>query len=389
MRYPLIKNNITREDLDLVIDYLRQDDPILTNGPRVRDFEIAWSEWLGIKYSVFVNSGASANLLTLLALKALERKRRRILVPAFTWSSDINSIILAGFEPVFLDIDLKNLAMSVDQILSNLNDDVAAVFLTHALGFNGLDDRVINECEARSIRLIEDVCESHGAKYNNRKVGTFGWASNFSFYYAHHMSTIEGGMVCTNDEELYEMFRMIRSHGLVREIHSPILRAEWEQKFPDLNPNFIFAVPALNVRNTEIGGIIGCSQLKRLDRNIERRNENFFSLLSELDPKKYITNYDTEGASNYAFSVIISPNSTIPREHVFNRLKESGIDSRLGSVGGGNQLRQPYLRSALSENFWERFPVTDYIHFKGLYIGNHPELDAQDIKYIANVLNNI
>src|SRR3990167_6443286 len=198
MKYPLMRNNILREDLDVVIDYLKQDDPILTHGANIRAFEEEWSAWLGVKYSVFVNSGASANLLTLAILKIKHPNGGEVITPPLGWVSDVAAVLQNGFTPVFVDIDPKTLAMDSNKILAKLNSKTRAVLLTHVQGFNGLTDELVEELKRHNIPLIEDVCESHGATHNGQKLGSFGWVSNFSFYYAHHMSTIEGGMICTN-----------------------------------------------------------------------------------------------------------------------------------------------------------------------------------------------
>ena len=200
MKYPLMRNNIMREDLDAMIEHLRQDDPILTNGPMCKRFEQAWSEWLGVKYSVFVNSGASANLLSMTALKIKYPQGGEVIVPPLTWISDVSSVLQCGFTPVFVDVDIDTLGMNIDGILDAITDKTRAVFLSHIQGFNALTDELITELKKRNILLIEDVCESHGATHKGQLCGSFGWMSNFSFYYAHHMTTIEGGMVCTDDE---------------------------------------------------------------------------------------------------------------------------------------------------------------------------------------------
>ncbi|SVD83165.1 uncharacterized protein METZ01_LOCUS436019, partial [marine metagenome] len=262
---PLMRNNILREDLDAVIKHLKQDDPILTNGPNVRAFEEEWSEWLGVKYSVFVNSGSSANLLTMAILKIYFPQGGEVIVPSLTWISDISSVLQNGFTPVFVDTDPHSLAMNSKEVLLKITEKTRAVFLTHAQGFDGLTDELINELKLKNIALIEDVCESHGASHNNQKAGSIGWISNFSFFYAHHMSTIEGGMISTNDSEVYQQLRMLRSHGMVRESDDPEVQKAYQKANPDLNPDFIFSFPAYNFRNNEIGGIIGRSQLKRLD----------------------------------------------------------------------------------------------------------------------------
>src|SRR2546426_808153 len=234
-----MKNNITRADLNAVIDFLKGDDLVLTQAQNVQAFEAEWSAWLGVRYSVFVNSGASANLLTLCALREA-RGLGEVIVPPLTWVSDIASVIQCGFTPVFADISLRTLGMDMDEVIDRITPRTKAEFLTHVLGYNALTQRLLDELVARGIQLIEDVCESHGATFNGRKLGTFGLMSNFSFYYAHHMSTIEGGMVCTDDPRLYQRLRMLRSHGLVREASDAALREEYQQEHPDLSADFIF-----------------------------------------------------------------------------------------------------------------------------------------------------
>src|SRR5205823_12172663 len=234
------RNNIARADLDAVCALLRQDDPVLTQGRHVRAFEREWSDWLGVKYSVFVNSGSSANLVTLAALKELHGGGE-VIVPTLTWVSDIASVLHCGFEPVFVDIDPRTLGMDAGQVLARLTPRTRAVFLTHVLGYNALSRRLLDELKARKVALLEDVCESHGATFEGKKLGTFGLASNFSFYYAHHLSTIEGGMVCTDDADLYELLRMLRGHGMVRELESASRRRQFIDAYPDLNPDYIFA----------------------------------------------------------------------------------------------------------------------------------------------------
>ena len=175
--------------------------PKLTAGEKVYQFEKKWSKWLGVKYSVFVNSGSSANFLTLAALKIfLNNNKNEIIVPPLTWNSDIVSVLVNSFKPVFVDINLNNLAMNVDQIKRKINKNTAAIFLSHIQGFNGLSKELLKIVKKENILLIEDVCESHGSENGKIKCGNFGIASNFSFYYAHHMTTIEGGMISTNNK---------------------------------------------------------------------------------------------------------------------------------------------------------------------------------------------
>ena len=275
-----MKNNISRADLADVIDFLRQDDPVLTQSNQVQEFEREWSAWLGVKHSVFVNSGSSANLLTITALRE-HYGLGEIIVPTLTWVSDIASVIQCGFKPVFVDIDRRTLGMDNAQVIRKITPQTKAVFLTHVLGYNALSQSLLDELEARRIPLIEDVCESYGATFDRQKLGTFGLMSDFSFYYAHHLTTVEGGMISTNDSDLYETLRMLRSHGMVRESSSDELRQSYAEKHPDLNPDFIFAFPAYNVRSTEINAVMGRSQIKRLDENNRLRSENLSSVLGK------------------------------------------------------------------------------------------------------------
>ncbi|MDG9781245.1 DegT/DnrJ/EryC1/StrS family aminotransferase [Metapseudomonas otitidis] len=389
MKYPLMRNNILREDLDAVIEHLRQDDPKLTHGENVRAFEQEWSQWLGVKYSVFVNSGASANLLTMALLKLRHPEGGEVIVPTLTWVSDIASVLQNGFTPVFVDIDPRTLSMAPDQILSKLSERTRAVFLTHVQGFDGIDDKVMAELERRGIPLIEDVCESHGAEHNGHRLGSLGWISNFSFYYAHHMSTIEGGMICTNDPLVYQQARMLRSHGMVREANDPEFRAEYQQSNPELNPDFIFAFPAFNTRNTEIGGILGRKQLKRLSANVERRTQNLRRFLDRIDPQKYRTDFKIEGSSNYAFNLILREPDDVLVQRLMAHMKECGIEFRRGSAGGGNQVRQPYLKGIVPEGYYREFPETDHVHFYGFYIGNFPDLRDEEIDDLCHLLNSV
>jgi len=385
--WPLMEDNITKEDLDTLIAFLKKM-PRLTQSTNVLAFEKEWSEWLGVRFSVFVNSGASANLITMAALKHLYGTGE-IIVPPLTWVSDIASVIQNGFEPIFVDINPKNLCMDDAQVISKLNDKTRAVFLTHVQGFNGLTDRLLRGLKERNIPLIEDVCESHGATFKGKKLGSFGLISNFSFYFAHHMSTIEGGMVCTNDEMIYDTMRMFRSHGMVREAIDVDIKAKYVHENPDLSPDFIFAYPAYNVRNTEIGAVLGRSQIKRLDQNNVKRRENFEQFIKNLDPGKFRTGFDLEGSCNYAFNLVLKKADPNFRDIVESALKNAGVEFRRGSSGGGNQLRQPYLKDFIPEKEFEKYPEVEHIHFYGYYIGNYPTLEKQKILDLCKLLNTL
>jgi CDP-6-deoxy-D-xylo-4-hexulose-3-dehydrase len=279
--------------------------------------------------------------------------------------------------------------MDNEQIISKITPRTKAVFLTHVQGFNGLTAQLLKVLKEKSIPLIEDVCEAHGATFQESKLGTFGLISNFSYYFAHHMSTIEGGMICTNDETIYQICRMWRSHGMVREITNNGMKQKIIEENLDLNPDFIFSFPGYNMRNTEIGAVIGRNQLKRLDENNEKRKKNFDLFLKNIDPLKYRTDFELEGSCNYAFNLILKKPDPDFRDRIMNALRESRVEFRRGSAGGGNQLRQPYLKGIVPEGEYKKYPEVEYIHFYGFYIGNYPELPEKKTLALCFLLNNL
>lgn len=382
---PLMNDNIDKEDVNSVIEFLSQDSiPKLTNGPKVVEFENAWGEWLGTKYNLFVNSGASANELTMLALAHIVGEGE-IIVPPLTWISDISSVLFAGHKLVFVDVNFDNLSFDIDKLKSAITSNTKAIFLTHVLGVNGLTDDLLKICEEKNILLIEDVCESHGTTFQDCKVGNFGFASNFSFYFAHHMSTIEGGMICTNNYEFYQVCRALRSHGMTREMTSDSMKKTIIEQNPDLNPDFIFLRPAHNFRSTEINAVIGLSQLPKLDDKNQDRINNFNYFMSKLDSEKYHTKIDIEGNCNYAFIIILKEADFDKRNLLETSLRNSGIEFRRGLSGGGNQMRQPFFKSVYQD--FSNFQNIEHIHNFSWYVGNYPGLEREKIDKLLEVLN--
>lgn len=381
-----MRDNITRADRESLIAFLREDDPILTQSVQVRAFEAEFAAWLGAREAVFVNSGSSANLITMAALRELHGPGE-VIVPTLTWVSDIASVLQCGFTPVFVDIDPLTLGMATDEVLSKLTPRTRAVFLTHVLGYNALDQRLLDGLAAAGVPLIEDVCESHGATFAGRKVGTFGLAANFSFYYAHHMSTIEGGIVTTDDAELADTLRLLRSHGMTRELRDVARRSALQAAHPDLNPDFIFMPPAYNVRSTELNAVLGRAQLPRLDDNNVLRRTNLQRFLQGLDATRFRTEFRQEGNSNYAFTLVLREPDAALWQRLETALRAARVEFRRGASGGGNQLRQPYLRPLGIDP--AGFPKVEHVHFYGCYIGNYPTLDASKIDALCALLNGV
>ena len=391
INHSLMDNNFTKSDMDSVRKLISKKNIILTQSKKVKEFEKKWSKWVGTKYSVFVNSGSSANFITISALKALNKNKNKneIIVPALTWVSDINSVIMNGFKPIFVDINFSNLSMNTDQVIKKISKKTLAVFITHAQGFNGLDAKLLSTLKKKKIHLIEDVCESHGATHNKKKLGSYGLISNFSFYYAHHITTIEGGMACTNDKKIYETLKILRSHGMLRESGNDKFEKKLIKKNNHLSPKFIFLYPTLNFRNNEIGATIGINQLKSLNNNNKLRTRNFKLFLKLLDGNKYMKNFEVKGSSNYAFPIILKTHDLKKRDYFEIQLKKANIEFRRGNAGGGNQLRQPYIKNIVKNISLKNFKNVEHVHFFGYYIGNYPSLKSEKIKKLLNFLNNL
>lgn len=384
---PLMENNITQDDTQEMIRFL-SGMPRLTQGEKVAEFEQAWSRYLGMNYSVFVNSGSSANYITFALLREFT-PAGEVILPALTWSSDVVSVLSHGFTPVFADIDLSTLSINPKEVERKTTPRTRAILVTHILGFNGLSRTILNHAEKHGIPVIEDACESYGATFMGKNIGTFGLISNFSFYYAHHLTTIEGGMVCTDNPDIYEAARMYRCHGLAREASTEKLRQKYIKDNPGLSRDFIFVRPGLNFKSTELNAVLGLSQMKRLLENNLKRRENFRLFLDHLDKDRYMTDFNTEGACNYALVLILKHPDTAFRKRLEKALSASRVEFRRGASGGGNQLRQPYLRPYVEKEAWKNYPNVEHVHHFGYYLGNYPALSRNKILKITELLNNL
>jgi len=383
--WPLINDNVSPIDRQVLSDFILSGER-LTNGPKVKEFERIWSEWLGVKHSVMVNSGASANYISIAMAKEL-KGIGEVIVPPLGWVSDLASIAQLGMKPVIVDIDMKNLAITAENIKNAITPDTKAIVLIHCLGFNGISDEIIQIAKDNNILLIEDCCESHGATYKGQKIGTFGDISLFSFYFGHHITTVEGGVVCVNDDKLYDLAKLFRSHGMTREASSEV-QNYYQTNYPELNPLFTFAVAGFNMRSTEINAVLGIEQMKRLDYNIAKRTENLNIWLMSLNPEKFYLNFDKEGSSNFALPLVLQEPSKDKLKAICNILEEEKVEYRLGTAGGGNQALQPYLNN-FNHRVEEELSNANYIHHYALYIGNHPELTFGQIVSLTAKLNSI
>ena len=346
LNLPLMQNNILKEDLDKVIHHLSQNNPKLTQGENVKMFEEEWSEWLGVKFSVFVNSGSSTNMLTLAALKHKFPDGGEVIVPPLTWVSDIASVLQFGFKPVFVDIDPYHLGMDNNGIINAINQDTKAVFLTHVQGFNGLTDKLLDELHTRDIILIEDACEALGSKFKKKPLGTFGEFSSYSFYYSHHITSGEGGMICVKDKKNYEILKSLRSHGGKRDLKR---KKKISKKNKNIDKNWIFINSGFNLRPTDINAAIGLEQLKRLDKILNIRKYNFKIIKKKLIEDKRYNNQFTileedqfRDIAWFGIPINLKTDSKKFKDTFVKNLNLKGIITR--PIISGNFANQPSIK---------------------------------------------
>jgi CDP-6-deoxy-D-xylo-4-hexulose-3-dehydrase len=361
-----------------------------TQGKKVQEFENAWSDWLGVDYSLFVTSGSTANFLLLDAVKTLyfgDKKKIKVLVPACTWVTNINPVMQLGMEPIFCDINLYNYSFDLNnaaEIAKKHKIDI--VFTTHLLGLPA-NTYALRNIFPKAI-MLEDVCESHGARDNlDYKVGSQSTGSTFSFYFGHHMSTVEGGMISTNNVILYDLMRMKRSHGMSRVSMKP---DDYASAHPDIDPQFLFVTAGYNFRNTELGAVLGLSQLKKLDGFIGQRRRNFskyIDIMHRFGSKKFhlpCDGYAEEGNSSFCFPLIAKDN--IIKQKLLVKLRACGIEYR--PVVGGNLLRQPYMRGHYIACKTGPYNV-DIVHENGVYIGNNQFVGDKELTMLEDIIRSL
>ena len=378
----LIKNTIDNGDIDKLIDWLKTY-PRLTKGPLTKEFESKWSSWLGCKYSVFVNSGSSANLLMLYVLQLSNKlKNKKICVPGLCWATDLSPVIQLNMEPILVDCNLTNLSVDLDHLEKIfINESPSVLLLVSVLGLSP-DMKKINQlCNKYNVILLEDNCESQGTTYDDVKLGNFGLMSSFSTYFGHTMSTIEGGIISTNDEEIYHKLLQLRSHGWDRDL--PIdkqteLRDEWGvSEFSSL---YTFYEPGFNLRSTDLQAFIGINQLLKVDSMIEARRKNFEYFQSRLADKIWFPKIlDNTSTSSFAIPVILK--DTITRDKLITELNDNNITSR--PLIAGSMGHQPFYVKSYGSKTLKNCHIIDHT---GMYVPNHDKLSINDIDRICDIL---
>lgn len=379
----LAGETIPKEHIDKLAEWLKTY-PKLTKGEKTIEFEKKFAEYVCCKYAVFVNSGSSANLLVLQALKEKERlKNNKIVVPAVSWITDISPVIQLGLDPIICDCNMEDLSVKLDDLEQIFIDcKPSALLFVSVLGLVPKMPEIIRLCEEYDVLLIEDCCESLGSYANDYGVlGSYNTASTFSFYWGHHMSTIEGGMVCTDDEELYESLLMTRSHGWTRDITNEIqYKEQWG--ISDFDSQFTFYSSGFNFRNTEIGAYLGLLQLEDIDKVVAKREANFDTYQLRIKNDYWKPNPYDGIVSNMGYPMIHPK-----RNEIAAKLKESGVECR--PLVCGSMWNQPfYIKKYSGYNYYSQSNSKIVSEF-GLYLPNHPDMSLDDIEYICSIVNSV
>ena len=378
----LVSDTIDKQDINSLIEWLSQDEiPKLTKGELTVELEKKWANKIGTKYSVFVNSGSSSILLTLAALKHTNRlKNNKVVVPSLSWATDLSSPILLGLEPILCDCNLNDLSCDLKHLEEIFKiESPSAIILVSVLGLVPDMNRIIELCKKYNVLLLEDVCESMGSKYKGEYLGTFGLASFFSMYFGHHLSTIEGGFINTNDKDLYNSLLMMRSHGWSRDL--PIEdQNHYNTKYntDSFSSLYDFYLPGMNLRSTDLQAFIGLRAIDKLDNYSQKRNSNFKFYLKNLTNNELnIESNPDNFISNFAIPVV-SKN----KDQIIKDLIEANIEVRpliAGNLGNKPVWYENYERVNL--------PNSDIIDKFGFYLPNHQDLTETEILKITNIIN--
>lgn len=380
----LVKDTIDNDDVDKLIEWLKTY-PRLTKGERTQEYENRFSEWLGCKYSVFVNSGSSANLLMLYALLELYKLRnKKVCCPTICWATDLAPIMQLGFEPILVDCNLNNLSVDLDHLEQIFKEEQpAALILVSVLGLSPNMENIVELCKKYDVILLEDNCESQGTEFNGIKLGNFGLMSSFSTYFGHLTSTIEGGMICTNNKSVYDMLKQLRSHGWDRDLdvdRQKELREEWG--VDDFSALYKFYVPGFNFRSTDLQAFIGLGQLKKVDQLIYQRNKNFQLFKKKLSPHVWFPT-EIDGSLTASFCIPVIADSVEMKQRIIKNLNRENVECRpliSGSMGTQPFYIKKYGRLEL--------PNASIIDSRGMYIPNHPKLTDDEIDRMCQCIIN-
>lgn len=355
----------------------------VTAGGRVREFERAFADFIGSEHAVMVNSGSSANLLAIAALMAQSvpnglRPGDEVIVPAVTWPTTVTPILQNGCVPIFVDVDRHTLNLRPEDLEQACSPRTRAIFVVHLLG-NPVDmDPVMRFARERGLWVLEDTCESLGTQIHGRHAGAIGDVGTFSFYFSHHITTVEGGMLVTNDGQLADLARSMRAHGWTRDMSN---REEIESASPWIDPRFLFVQLGYNVRPMEVQAAFGLVQLRRLEQFNEARRHNARTLitaLQDIEEIEFVAEQEDGRSTWFGFPVILRDAQT--RQALTHHLEQRGIETR--PIVAGNLTVQPAFRDSPHRTVGSLANAT-MIGQRGLFIGNHPDLDERRLAHIV------
>ena|ERR1035437_1199426 len=378
--WKLQENILEKKDKEYLVDFINTTERF-TQFEKVKQFESEWCKWQGIAYSTYVNSGSSADLIMMDAVKEYYNIEdgAEVIVPAVTWTTNITSVIQTKLKPVFVDINLNDFSFDCEKLEKAITSRTRIILITHLIGLPANIDKIQKIANDYNLLILEDCCESHGATFKNKKVGNFGVASTFSFYWGHHLTTVEGGVICTDNDELNDLFILKRSHGLARELH-PSKHQKYKDKYPDIDFNFLFVTHGYNFRNTELHAVLGIEQLKHLDNYISIRNENhkqFLNIINSIKDLLYVI--DNEGISSFCLPFVFKKKED---KDAFKKvLIENNIESR--PIISGNLLIQPCF--AKYGNYTD-FNNAQIVQENGIYIGNNQFVNSERLRLLDTIL---
>lgn len=373
-KYKLAEDTISNLEITKLSKWLIKSKR-LTQSRKVDSFEKNFSSYLSVKKSIFVNSGSSANLLIAQSLKESGLLKNKIIIaPTLSWATTVTPFMQLGYDVKLCDTNLRDLGLNTDHLEYLCKRfKPSLIILVHVLGHSNDMKKILKICKKYKVLLIEDTCEALGTIIERKKLGTFGIASSFSFYYGHHISTIEGGMVCTNNHSLANIMKSVRSHGWLRDFSlkekNKIIK---KNKISEFQSKFSFIYSGFNIRSTEINAYLGINQLKKINKISTLREKNYNIYKKHLK-KFHYQNCKSEVLSNFGFATLVKN-----RDEVFKHLSKNRIECR--PIIAGDISNQPFWKKTKKK---QKFPYAELIHNYGIYLPNHSNLKKNDIIFIC------
>ena len=388
MNYNLVSDSWDKNEIQ-AINKVISSGIYTYKGKFVTEYENKISKFFKVKYCVSVNSGSSANLISVASLffKRINPLKRgdEAIVPTLSWSTTYHPLQQYGLNLKFVDIDINTLNVKAEDVIKACTNKTKLIVAVSILGNPVELDKLRNFCKKKKIYLMEDNCESMGAKIKNKYTGTYGIVNTFSTFFSHHISTIEGGFILTNDKEIYEILLSLRSHGWTRDISN---RKSILKKHQKQYEQYCFVLPGCNVRSTNLNCAIGISQLKKLPNflKIRRKNHKLFQDKFKNDERFYIQKSYGDNSS-FAFTLILKPKYKDKYSKLCNILKKNKIEYRL--ITGGSFFQHPVKKYFKYKIYKNSIKNVEYLHKYGLFVGNHPKNLSKEIKLLRSVLNQL